>query len=164
MGNLPNSRTITLNPGDPVPSALLNEIQDVLIAGHTTKTKKALIGLTGAGVPIDLSITAASGYQVQLQLNVGDTLVAARAIIKDSATGPTKWQLLLGHNDPTVNTLIATDATGANSTGAGVVQTISVSGASVVVASGKSYYVFVFCSTGAAAGHLYDMEIDYIPA
>lgn len=33
MGNLPNSRTVTINTGDPIPPALLNEIQDVLISG-----------------------------------------------------------------------------------------------------------------------------------
>lgn len=33
MGNLPNSRTVTINTGDPIPAALVNEIQDVLISG-----------------------------------------------------------------------------------------------------------------------------------
>lgn len=33
MGNLPTSRTLTLVPGDPIPSALLNEVQDNII-GH----------------------------------------------------------------------------------------------------------------------------------
>jgi len=36
MGNLPLSRTITLGPDDPIPSDLLNEIQDVLISGDGT--------------------------------------------------------------------------------------------------------------------------------
>lgn len=37
MGNLPTSRTITLNPSDPVPSALLNEIQDQFVGRKTTQ-------------------------------------------------------------------------------------------------------------------------------
>jgi len=32
MGNLPSSRTITINTGDPIPPALINEIQDVIVA------------------------------------------------------------------------------------------------------------------------------------
>jgi len=31
MGNLPNSRTITLSDGDPIPSNLVNEIQDCIV-------------------------------------------------------------------------------------------------------------------------------------
>lgn len=34
MGNLPNSRTITINTGDPIPANLVNEIQDNIIAGN----------------------------------------------------------------------------------------------------------------------------------
>ncbi|HKQ65972.1 MAG TPA: hypothetical protein VJZ73_13240 [Methylomirabilota bacterium] len=33
MGNLPNSRTITVDNSDPVPSGLLDELQDIAIAG-----------------------------------------------------------------------------------------------------------------------------------
>lgn len=37
MGNLPVSRSLTLSPSDPIPSALLNEIQDAVIgAKHPT--------------------------------------------------------------------------------------------------------------------------------
>ena len=38
MGNLPFSRTANLVPGDAIPSALLNEIQDQIIGGKFTNT------------------------------------------------------------------------------------------------------------------------------
>jgi hypothetical protein len=38
MGNLPFARTITLGPDDPVPSNLLNELQDMAIARYVNMT------------------------------------------------------------------------------------------------------------------------------
>lgn len=37
MGNLPFSRTATYNPSDPVPSTIIDEIQDVLVAAERAK-------------------------------------------------------------------------------------------------------------------------------
>jgi len=34
MGNLPFSRTITINPGDPIPGSIINELQDNAIGGR----------------------------------------------------------------------------------------------------------------------------------
>lgn len=51
MGNLPTSRTITLNTGDPIPSNLLNEIQDNIVANRRSSFTK--------GYPIDSVYTSA---------------------------------------------------------------------------------------------------------
>lgn len=34
MGNLPNSRTLTINTGDPIPPEIINELQDMSIGGN----------------------------------------------------------------------------------------------------------------------------------
>lgn len=43
MGNLPVARTATLNPGDAVPSALLNELQDRDIADNARQTSQIML-------------------------------------------------------------------------------------------------------------------------
>jgi hypothetical protein len=48
MGNLPSSRTITLTPSDPVPSSLLNELQDQTI-GHKRRTWTRSVPINFAG-------------------------------------------------------------------------------------------------------------------
>lgn len=45
MGNLPDSRTITINTGDPIPANLINEIQDQF-AGDRRKQFKRPIAIT----------------------------------------------------------------------------------------------------------------------
>lgn len=40
MGNLPNSRTITLTDADPVPPDLINEMQDSIVAGARKQWKR----------------------------------------------------------------------------------------------------------------------------
>lgn len=51
MGNLPNSRTINVDDSDPVPSGLLDEIQDNLIAGSF---KEQTLNIGGEDFCIDL--------------------------------------------------------------------------------------------------------------
>lgn len=46
MGNLPLSRTATINTGDPIPPALINEMEDMIIGG---RYGSQLIVVSGAG-------------------------------------------------------------------------------------------------------------------
>lgn len=49
MGNLPFSRTITIAPGDPIPPSIINELQDVSIAGaRSTYVMKYPMRMLGA--------------------------------------------------------------------------------------------------------------------
>lgn len=42
MGNLPYSRTLTINPTDPIPSALLNELEDQIIGAKIPELPRHL--------------------------------------------------------------------------------------------------------------------------
>lgn len=57
MGNLPNSRTITLNPSDPFPSALGNELQDAVKAGSFGAVNMGFPSVIGTGTFIQHGTT-----------------------------------------------------------------------------------------------------------
>src|SRR3954469_10026954 len=89
MGNLPISRTITLTPADPVPSALLDELQDRDIA--SSGTRKIFIAAaafcdsgsgSGAGTAAlnnDVwTLTNAREVSTSLSLPVGTTITNIR--------------------------------------------------------------------------------------
>ena len=82
MGNLPFSRTVTLNPSDPVPSSLLDELQDKIISG-SYNDQELIIGHdafvldSGSGTKTgdEWTLSGGSGFiQAPLRLPVG-TLV-----------------------------------------------------------------------------------------
>jgi len=102
MGNLPTSRTITLSPGDPIPAALLDELQDMIIKLGSSKTDTFSISsaAVGAGVTHVVGASAiAFGTSSQsniLGINIreGRTITAwSLPINKVSATGTILAQL-----------------------------------------------------------------------
>jgi hypothetical protein len=75
MGNLPNSRTVTLNPGDTWPSALGNELQDQAIG-----TKRKPWGRRFTPVPLFQS-GGASGF-----LGSANPVAGGPSILKNTAS------------------------------------------------------------------------------
>lgn len=102
MGNLPASRTITINTGDPVPAALLNELQDM----HAGDRRKAFVrqyfpvcweasggtpalANNPAGAPVEVwqlpsGITAA---RARLPFETGDTIQSMNLEIYGDGAG-----------------------------------------------------------------------------
>jgi hypothetical protein len=97
MGNLPGSRTITLTPGDPVPSALLDEMQDMIVGArrgqftrrfqpcnyYSTSPTFWALAQNPSGVPAQFqpvlktaSATVVSAY-FQIPFEPGETLIGA---------------------------------------------------------------------------------------
>jgi hypothetical protein len=91
MGNLPNSRTVTLNPSDPVPSSLLTEIQDDLIA-----LKSLLTGVGQAIWPTSVTlanlITLSNGASITGPVSItgGGVTLSANQHVTISGTGQYK--------------------------------------------------------------------------
>jgi len=96
MGNLPESRTITLGPDDPVPSALLDELQDM----HTGDRRKtfvrqffpsflvqtgwgAIANVTAGGVtrPAITSTGASTTGLLSVPIEVGDRMKSIRMFV-----------------------------------------------------------------------------------
>lgn len=110
------------------------------------------IAAIGAGTPT---------IQVGIPLRIGDTIVAVRLRVQDSATGPTKilFKLCTSADGGAVTTI----ATSPASAGTGAVQTISVTGLNTVLASTFYYWIFATFSTGTANSDVYQIEVDYLP-
>lgn len=90
MGNLPTSRTITLANGDPVPSNLLNEIQDQFV-GHKRPAWKRSVwpnissgaanvieaaNPAGGALPPVRKFTAAGSVYLEIPYDDGDTVTS----------------------------------------------------------------------------------------
>lgn len=102
MGNLPNSRTITINTGDPVPPNLLNEIQDVIVGGFSSSKTEVLAGfdfevqsgtssITTEG---RRDITSAGGLMMaRLPLRTGDRLRSVLMTIHGDNTVDATWAI-----------------------------------------------------------------------
>jgi hypothetical protein len=96
MGNLPTSRTVTINPGDPIPGTIINELQDMVVGGrrpsYTVKIPfRSLVqtSSTGALTVVDNPSGGTQPFQVvkfispgslgcriALPFTIGDTLTA----------------------------------------------------------------------------------------
>lgn len=142
MGLLPAARTVTLGPDDPVPSALLNELQDVLIADHATKTH--VISASAASAQqsgADTGATPNGGNWNFIQLN---TTIATALYVYYPVTlpaGSTIRSWALGGTKNTNNThtmtaeLLEVSLSGGSASIVGVSQTQTAAGA---VALGQS--------------------------
>jgi hypothetical protein len=96
-----------------------------------------------------------------LSLEVGKRIVALRARVQDSATGPTKVQMqLMSSTDGAQN--LTSVATSAQSTGSGLEQTIPMTALAVDVAASTAYYVVVSTPTGTANCSVFRLEVDFI--
>lgn len=84
MGNLPNSRTITINTGDPIPPGLINEIQDNLVGDKRAQYRD----------PQFLACWATAGTAAALAVNPKGTIITNKYPV---------WQLPAGAG-PTVYT------------------------------------------------------------
>lgn len=76
MGNLPGSRTITINLGDPVPSSLLNELQDQHVgnkfASRTLFIPAAGFCALGGGVALNgMAILQGNGFWSASNVTIG---------------------------------------------------------------------------------------------
>lgn len=89
-------------------------------------------------------------------LSVGERILAVRARVKDSATGPTKLTISL---QQAADGVLGAVVTSGQSTGSGLAQPLSVS-AAVDVASGIIHLVYVAIVTGSASCSIYQVEVD----
>lgn len=101
MGNLPNSRTITINTGDPIPPSIINELEDNLIS-HSRKqwkrtfwpvliTDTATIGSpvdSGSNVPPLYYLAGGTGFtHFAIPADNGDTFVGLEMQVFGNGVG-----------------------------------------------------------------------------
>jgi len=176
MGNLPLSRTITLNPGDPVPSALLNEIQDNIVAGFfgsRTIVMPARQGSPGNSASVwngsPGAVSSGEGVQGQslewwypFVLPIGATITAVSCRCKDSAS-PQKIRVsLMESTDGSASGVPYTSVTSGTpvaggiiqSAGSGVAQTLSAIYNKVTTA-GNTYGVWATVDTFVPAQQMH---------
>lgn len=97
---------------------------------------------------------------IPFSLEAGKRILAVRATVKDSVTGPTTLETSL-------STAIAgatysnAAAFGPASAGTGTIQTIQQTGLSTVVVAGTAYAVTVTQATGVASTTTYSIQVDY---
>lgn len=149
--------------------------QNVTLAGNGT----VFLGATGdlkhgtrtIGIPIQLpvanggnapNVAITTAYIVPIALLAGNRILAVRAVIKDSATGPTKLHVSLGSAVASAGGGAYTNvASSADSAGTAAVQTLSLAGLTTVVAAGSIYAAMIIYSTGVATCQVYGVEVDY---
>jgi hypothetical protein len=99
MGNLPFSRTITINNGDPIPPALLNELQDVAVSGarnsYSVKLPMRPFALPSTSGKLTAAVNPVGGQfdvvkfasigsdneYIPLPFTVGDTIVSGKIFV-----------------------------------------------------------------------------------
>jgi hypothetical protein len=158
---LPTSRNTTYNTDSPVLPADLNALQDMVVGNkHPTRTIKCpIIGPT-TPIPGTVDVAITGSWIVGIPgLFVGESITAVRVALRDSATGPTKLQVEL-LTASAGNVLGLAVPASAASAGTGAFQVLPLVVGAVLVVSGSVYYVGVIFNTGAAACHLYDVEVD----
>lgn len=102
MGNLPTSRTITLNPSDPFPSSLGNELQDMILGHKAPLYWKqvelrpinnsgswggALVAIGGV-TRLAWNANAVSDTRFNVMLEEGDTLSGFRLFVAGNGASP----------------------------------------------------------------------------
>lgn len=99
MGNLPNSRTVTVNTGDPVPPALLNELQDMIV-GRKRAPWKRPVGVICMGGPFtagavagSFSSTGAGDGVFLIPSDVGDRILGLDIAVAGDATHNVTYKL-----------------------------------------------------------------------
>ena len=98
--------------------------------------------------------------QVGIPLPVGARILGCRASITDNATGPTKLEMLLVKSG-TGSGAAVTIATSAASAGNGSDQTLSITGQTEIVATGKEYWCWIHFQTGSASSFIHNVEVDF---
>lgn len=164
MGNLPSSRTVTINTGDAIPAAIINELQDIAIgAKYPPRTDVIRCSDPSTNVPY----LAGAGFSNRSWLlnsvvPVGATVRGIRIFITDSATGPTIANWEFGRITPTVGIAFTQLGTTGNSAGTGAYQTMTISsGLPLLLAAGIMYLFRSNSSSGAASVTQWYIEIDH---
>lgn len=125
-----------------------------IIAGadlfSSTGTPTTTTGAELQGTPLN-----ASGG---LELDVGKRVLAIRAYVKDSATGPTLIRLNFGS---VTSAGVQTNIGNVTSTGAGTDQTLSLGSLTTTIAAGTGYSINIATTSGTAQGTVRWVEIDY---
>lgn len=169
VGNLPNSRTITLNPGDPVPSSLLNEIQDNIVGGKFGTVTVPFSpyafrpGISTAAWQIEHGIvhyyqnTVVGEGFADINFPVGTMITRLRASIRDDSTGTYEMRIVEYDNRGSPSTRAFVTSAG-NATD----QDLDNVGAGVVtILSGKSYgLAWVAFGTTSANTRIYQVLLD----
>jgi hypothetical protein len=136
---------------------------NIAVAGqHGTRT--LIIPVTaptapGVAISEKTLATPGMGFTVGIPLLVGDRITAVRAVLKDSATGPTPLRVRLF--SAVAGSSFSVVATSSNSAGSGATQTITLSGLTTTIASGSVYYAAVDAPSGSASCSVYSVEVDY---
>ncbi len=141
----------------------LNLAGNVAITGlykHSSRTIALAIQVPTTGITsVDVSLTN-QFLVVPIVLDVGKRILAVRAFIKDSVTGPTKLQVNFV-TAPATGSAFAVLGGSAASAGSGINQTISASGLTQAVQAGYVYMAQIVYNTGTATTHVYGIEVDY---
>jgi hypothetical protein len=175
MGNLPTSRTITLGPSDPVPSALLDELQDVVISfgNELQGTKKLSVSqfafhpMAGTTITRDtsggVSFSGGQGVVAPVPFLVGWTLTKVTFQFEDSATGPTQLLAKVQSRDDTgaVNTI----ALSGLSAGSGANQSVALTvGSPAPLVVGTAYNIQLFINAGSGTCKVHPATVEYTPS
>lgn len=179
----PNNRIVTLNPSDPVPSALLDALQDAIIGGGHGLVTLAIPGLqfvsskAGGSSPVEYSQVTIGGAEVSTipgtsnELRAGVVIptnaiaVNARFFVKDHATGPNKCRCRV-YKSTIYGGALSEPVAAVDSSGAGANQTIALNGLNIGGGTGININLCVQqIITGAAQRIIvYGAEVDfYVP-
>jgi hypothetical protein len=144
--------------------------QHVTVSGagkfkHGTTTVPVIVQPNAATAPsiAGVNMLGLDTYYAITGVPVGARLLAGRATVIDSATGPTKLTLSFAFVDcstpgsPTAGSLGA----GAQSAGTGASQTISTAAVTQSTVSGQNWYLLLHTATGAASCKVIAAEVDY---
>jgi hypothetical protein len=164
---LPLSRNTTYTAGAQVKSTDLNDLQDAVINGRhgliTIRIPASLGTPQSNAVAWSFDAGGVAGtpfpqWTVPIPVVQGDRIVAVRARMQDSATGPTKLSLITTKSVDTTETGFGGSAV--LSAGTGAWQTLTKSAVNETVVAGTSYYATLLLNTGTAACHLQWIEVD----
>lgn len=106
MGSLPNARTVTLNPSDDVPSALLNEMQDCVVGSKRqqfVRTFWPVIQLDSTGLVTDSTLgvvarraTGVGNIVFDIPAEQGDRLTSVALEIFGDAASDSNFNVYYG--------------------------------------------------------------------
>lgn len=160
MGTLPFSRTTTINTGDPLPAALVNEIQDNIVGDKHTDRVLVIMGTefcVSEGAPTrtspggnpsaaewNMPTTTPGSLVVDLGLPVGTTVTSTKVSYNRNSTGSAElfmsaFKISIGDGGSSVGQVGAgAGQSDTSTTGWGIREIMD--GVGFTVASGFSYF------------------------
>lgn len=128
----------------------LTPASGVAVGGATTGLASAVIvGTVGGGT---------QQLNVGIPLIGGKRITAVRAIIQDTASGPTVVRMRTAKD---VNTGSVTILNTATSAGSGAIQTITITGLALIVGAAAAYGIIFDGFSGTGTVFVYGIEVDY---